>query len=93
MLSLLVRQFHDRLIPAYFLMGAAMIGLAVSVFVKETASRSLRGSTPVVADTGEIGDVLARPSDAIWWEEEPEAPSQRGMGGKDDVEQGVSRER
>ena len=92
-LSLLVRQFHDRLIPAYFLMGAAMIGLAVSVFVKETASRSLRGSTPVVADTGEIGDVLARPSDAIWWEEEPEAPSQRGMGGKDDVEQGVSRER
>ncbi len=92
-LSLLVRQFHDRLIPAYFLMGAAMIGLAVSVFVKETASRSLRGSTPVVADTGEIGDVLARPSDAIWWEEEPEAPSQRGMGGKDDMEQGVSRER
>ncbi|KGA95167.1 L-Proline/Glycine betaine transporter ProP [Leptospirillum ferriphilum] len=91
-LSLLVRQFHNRLIPAYFLMGAALIGLAVSVFVKETASRSLRGSTPVVADSGEIGDVLARPSDAVWWEEEPEAPSQREMGGKNDVEQGVSRE-
>ena len=91
-LSLLVRQFHNRLIPAYFLMGAALIGLAVSVFVKETASRSLRGSTPVVADSGEIGDVLARPSDAVWWEEEPEAPSQRVMGGKNDMEQGVSRE-
>lgn len=91
-LSLLVRQFHNRLIPAYFLMGAALIGLAVSVFVKETASRSLRGSTPVVADSGEIGDVLARPSDAVWWEEEPEAPSQREMGGKNDMEQGVSRE-
>ena len=82
-LALLVRQFHDRLIPAYFLMGAALIGLAVSFFVKETASRSLRGSTPVVADSGEIGEVLARPSEAVWWEEEPEAPVQRATEGRD----------
>lgn len=90
-LSLLVRQFHDRLIPAYFLIGAAFIGLAVSLFVKETASRSLRGSTPVVADSGEIGGVLARPEDAVWWAEEPEAPGQQKIsdGG---VEKEITRE-
>ena len=82
-LSLLVRQFHDRLIPAYFLIGAATIGLAVSLFVKETASRSLRGSTPVVADSAEIGDVLARPGEAVWWEEEPEAPGQWKRGNRE----------
>ena len=93
-LSLLIRQFHDRLIPAYFLIGAALIGLAVSLFVKETACRSLRGSTPVVAHSGEIGEVLDHPDDAVWWEEESESASQKVQDRQDikNLEEGVSRE-
>ncbi|MHB1730840.1 MAG: MFS transporter [Leptospirillum sp.] len=78
-LSLLVRTFHDKFVPAYYLIGAAFIGLVVSLFVKETASRSLRGSTPVVEHSGEIGEVLACQEEAVWWHEEPEAQVQKAM--------------
>lgn len=77
-LALLVRTFHDKFVPAYYLIGVACVGLVVSLFVKETASRSLRGSTPVVEHSEEIGEVLARQEEAIWWQEEPEAQIQKG---------------
>lgn len=76
-LALLVRTFHDKFVPAYYLIGATCVGLFFSLFVKETASRSLRGSTPVVEHSAEIGEVLSRQEEAVWWQEEPEAQIQK----------------
>ncbi|MHB1606770.1 MAG: MFS transporter, partial [Leptospirales bacterium] len=72
-LALLVKETHNDMMPAYFLVAAGCIGLGVSFLVKETASRSLRGSTPVVEHPGEINEVLASQEKATWWQEEPES--------------------
>ncbi len=72
-LSLLVKTTHNDMMPAYFLIVTACIGLFVSFFVKETASRSLRGSSPVVEHPDQIREVLSRQEEATWWHEEPEA--------------------
>lgn len=44
----LVERTGDPLVPAYYLMGAAVIGLVTMLFVKETAGLPLRGSPPAV---------------------------------------------
>lgn len=66
-----IKETNNRLVPAYYLMGACAIGfLVVSFFVKETSGRSLRGSAPAVEGKNEIQDVLKAPEEAFWWEEE-----------------------
>lgn len=72
-LALLVKSTHNDMMPAYFLIVTACIGLFVSFFVRETASKSLRGSSPVVEHPEEIQEVLARQEEATWWQEEPES--------------------
>ncbi|QDQ86395.1 glycine betaine/L-proline transporter ProP [Alcaligenaceae bacterium SJ-26] len=42
----LVESTQDLMIPAYYLMVAALIGLTTSFFLPETANRPLRGDTP-----------------------------------------------
>lgn len=52
-------------------MAVCVIGLIiVAFFVKETAGRSLRGSTPAVDNASEIEQVLKNPNEALWWEKE-----------------------
>ena len=49
----LVERTGDPLVPAYYLMGAAVIGLVTMLFVNETANLPLRGSPPAVGSEEE----------------------------------------
>lgn len=49
----LVEKTGDPLVPAYYLMGAATIGLLTMLTVKETAGMPLRGSPPSVSTQAE----------------------------------------
>ena len=49
----LVQKTGDPLVPAYYLMGAALIGLLTMLTVRETAGMPLRGSPPAVANEAE----------------------------------------
>lgn len=55
----LVERTGDPMVPAYYLMGAAAIGLITMKFVRETAGLPLRGSPPAVADRAEAKALLA----------------------------------
>ncbi|KAF1006121.1 MAG: Proline/betaine transporter [Luteibacter sp.] len=55
----LVERSGDPLVPAYYLMGAAVIGVITMLFVTETAGLPLRGSPPAVADHAEARELLA----------------------------------
>jgi len=48
-----VQKTGDPLVPAYYLMGAALIGLLTMLTVRETAGMPLRGSPPAVANEAE----------------------------------------
>ncbi|AKK62480.1 MFS transporter [Xanthomonas oryzae] len=54
----LVERTGDPLMPAYYLMGAAAIGLLTMLFVRETAGLPLRGSPPAVASDAEARALL-----------------------------------
>lgn len=54
----LVERTGDPLVPAYYLMGAAAIGLVTMLFVRETAGLPLRGSPPAVATDAEARALL-----------------------------------
>ncbi|AJC46187.1 glycine betaine/L-proline transporter ProP [Xanthomonas sacchari] len=54
----LVERTGDPLVPAYYLMGAAVIGIATMAFVRETAGLPLRGSPPAVASEDEAHALL-----------------------------------
>ncbi|WP_076038029.1 glycine betaine/L-proline transporter ProP [Xanthomonas campestris] len=54
----LVERTGDPLVPAYYLMGAAAIGLVTMLFVRETAGLPLRGSPPAVAGDAEARALL-----------------------------------
>lgn len=55
----LVQTTGDHLVPAYYLMAAAGIGLFTMLFVRETAGRPLRGSPPAVTSRSEARALLA----------------------------------
>lgn len=55
----LVERTGDPLVPAYYLMGAAVVGAITMLFVTETAGLPLRGSPPAVADHAEAKELLA----------------------------------
>ncbi|MBJ7515623.1 MAG: glycine betaine/L-proline transporter ProP [Stenotrophomonas sp.] len=54
----LVERTGDPMVPAYYLMGAAVIGLVTMLFVRETAGLPLRGSPPAVASDQEARALL-----------------------------------
>ncbi len=54
----LVERTGDPLVPAYYLMGAAVVGLITMLFVKETAGLPLRGSPPAVGSDREAAALL-----------------------------------
>lgn len=56
----LVERTGDPLVPAYYLMGAAAIGLVTMLFVRETAGLPLRGSPPAVASDAEARAAAGR---------------------------------
>ncbi|HET7616189.1 MAG TPA: MFS transporter, partial [Bacillales bacterium] len=66
-----ISQTGSRMVPAYYLIFASIIGLAVlTYFVKDTSGKSLRGSPPAVQEKHEIPGVLEDQEEATWWHEE-----------------------
>lgn len=69
--SWLISQTNNRMVPAYYLIFASVVGiLVVTWFVKETSGKALRGSLPVVEEHHEIKEILENPEEALWWQEE-----------------------
>lgn len=67
----MVSMTNNSMIPAFYLMASCLFGLViVSLFVKETANRSLRGSMPAVENANEIDGILKNPNEALWWKDE-----------------------
>jgi len=53
MTSWLVSSTGNQMVPAYYLMGAGVIGVVTVLFMRETARKPLRGSAPAVATKAE----------------------------------------
>jgi MHS family proline/betaine transporter-like MFS transporter len=53
MTAWLVEKSQNLLMPAYYLMGAAVIGLITVFFMRETARKPLHGSAPAVGSEAE----------------------------------------
>lgn len=67
----LISYTASRMVPAYYLMVAAVVGLVVVIFfVKETSGKALRGSPPAVEEKSEVQEVYKETKDELWWEEE-----------------------
>ena len=55
----LVERTGNIMVPAYYLMGAAAIGIVTMLTVRETAGKPLRGSPPAVATKEEAIELLS----------------------------------
>ncbi|HWO95606.1 MFS transporter [Fictibacillus gelatini] len=69
-LSWLIRETGNKMVPAYYIMAACLIGVVTMLFVKETTGKALRGSAPAVSEKHEIAEILEDPGEALWWKEE-----------------------
>ncbi len=77
----LVSVTGNNMVPAYYLMGMCLFGIIiVTLFVRETAGRSLRGSAPVVEHQSEVKEVLKNPERAYWWKHEGRAARKGALG-------------
>lgn len=61
----LVEQTGNLLLPAFYLMFAAVIGLVTAMFLPETANRPLRGDTPTASSPDEAEELLQQAYDHI----------------------------
>lgn len=70
----LIHLTTNRMIPAYYLIFSGVIGLVVvTMFVKNTSGKPLRGSLPAVASEDEIVEALKENEGSVWWREEQKA--------------------
>ncbi|MCA1220968.1 glycine betaine/L-proline transporter ProP [Streptomyces sp. 8L] len=58
--SALVEKTNDKMVPAYYLMIAGLIGLISTFFLHETAGKPLRGSGPMVESEEQARSLVAR---------------------------------
>ena len=61
----LVESSQNLMMPAYYLMVVAVIGLITGVTMKETANRPLKGATPAASDIQEAKEILVEHYDNI----------------------------
>ncbi|GGB48509.1 MFS transporter [Lentibacillus populi] len=67
----LVDVTASQLAPAYYVIFASIIGIVVvTLFLKNTSGKPLRGSPPAVQEKEEIEEILENTDDALWWREE-----------------------
>lgn len=71
LISWFISVTANQLIPAYYLIFASLIGIViVSLFLKNTSGKPLRGSPPAVIDEDEIKEVIEETDRELWWTEE-----------------------
>lgn len=71
LVSWLISKTMNEMIPAYYLIFASIIGIiVVTIFLKDTSGKALRGSPPAVEEKKEIKEILQEPEEALWWHDE-----------------------
>lgn len=61
----LVESTQNLMMPAYYLMVVAVVGLITGITMKETANRPLKGATPAASDIQEAREILQEHHDNI----------------------------
>mgnify|MGYP005917557781 CR=1 FL=1 len=61
----LVESTQNLMMPAYYLMVIAVIGLITGITMKETANRPLKGATPAASDIQEAKEILREHYDNV----------------------------
>lgn len=61
----LVESTQNLMMPAYYLMVIAVIGLITGIAMKETANRPLKGATPAASDIQEAKEILREHYDNV----------------------------
>ena len=61
----LVEATNDLMMPAYYLMVVAVIGLITAITMKETANKPLKGATPAASDIAEAREIVQEHYDNI----------------------------
>jgi len=61
----LVESTQNLMMPAYYLMVIAVIGLITGLYMKETANLPLKGATPAASDLQEAKEILREHHDNI----------------------------
>lgn len=61
----LVESSQNLMMPAYYLMVVAVVGLITGLTMKETANRPLKGATPAASDIQEAKEILVEHYDNI----------------------------
>ncbi len=56
---------QNLMMPAYYLMVIAVVGMATGLSMKETANRPLKGATPAASDIQEAKEILGEHYDNI----------------------------
>ncbi len=57
--------------PAFYLILASLIGIVVvTLFLKNTSGKPLRGSPPAVTENHDIKQVIEDLDEELWWGEE-----------------------
>lgn len=71
LIAWLINLTAQQLIPAYYLIFASLIGIVVvTLFLKNTSGKPLRGSQPAVIETPDIEEVIEELEEDLWWAEE-----------------------
>ncbi|WP_144463618.1 MFS transporter [Siminovitchia fortis] len=78
LISWLINTTTNQLMPAYYLIFASLIGIVfVTLFLKNTSGKPLRGSPPAVAEKHEIKEVIEDTNNVLWWSEEKQEINER----------------
>lgn len=78
LISWLISTTANQLMPAYYLIFASLIGIVVvTLFLKNTSGKPLRGSPPAVAEKHEINEVIEDTNNVLWWSEEKQQINER----------------
>lgn len=71
LISWLISVTAINLMPAFYLIFASLIGIVVvTLFLKNTSGKPLRGSPPAVTEKQEIREVIEESDETLWWGEE-----------------------
>jgi len=84
-ISWLISKTMNEMVPAYYLIFASIIGIiVVTIFLKDSSGKALRGSPPAVEEKAEIKEILEEPEEALWWHDEKKEIEERIENSSDD---------
>src|SRR5699024_6383187 len=75
----LVNTTGSNLAPSFYVVFASLIGIVVvTLFLRNTSGKPLRGSPPAIEEEKEIQEVLDNADeDGLWWSEEKQKIDER----------------